>query len=207
MADDRRGDAGLVARCGASSRVAVEASSRRWAFGRPHRRSRGRRACGDSRKTRLKAGYAAKTDRARRAAGSADALRRDMWSGSITRRPPIRDLREFCCRYRCHLARHAGEPETAHPRAAACARWFENPGQPSCSANGAPSWLETLRVDGWAGASLTGLASCSRCAEPTRPAAGDDSCDRRGRSDRARGGRATGIRPGVQRDPARRSRQ
>ena len=57
----------------------------------------------DTRKTRIKAGYAAKTDRldARRLA---DALRRDSIVGIYYPPPAIRDLRELG-RYRCHLAR------------------------------------------------------------------------------------------------------
>ena len=57
----------------------------------------------DARKTRLKAGYAAKTDRLD-AQRLADALRRDSVVGIYYPPAAIRDLREMC-RYRCHLAR------------------------------------------------------------------------------------------------------
>ena len=55
--------AALVARCGASSCVAVEASSPTWAFVDRLVDHVGVVHVVDSRKTRLKAGYAAKTDR------------------------------------------------------------------------------------------------------------------------------------------------
>lgn len=97
------GIAGLLTRCGPHSQVAVEASSPTWAFVDRIVNQVGAVHVVDSRKTRLKAGYAAKTDRldARRLA---DALRRDSVVGIYYPPPAIRDLRELC-RYRCHLAR------------------------------------------------------------------------------------------------------
>src|SRR5947207_14883720 len=57
------GIAGLLARCGAQSRVAVEASSPTWAFVDRIVDHVGAVHVVDGRKTRLTAGYAAKTDR------------------------------------------------------------------------------------------------------------------------------------------------
>ena len=70
------GIAGLLARCGAQSRIAVEASSPTWAFVDRIVDHVGTVHVVDARKTRLKAGYAAKTDRLD-AQRLADALRRD----------------------------------------------------------------------------------------------------------------------------------
>lgn len=93
-----RTDAGIaafVARCAAPSAVAVEASTPTWHFADaivPHVREL---RIVDSMKTRLKAGYAAKTDRldARRLA---DALRRDSVVGIYYPPLEIRELRELC---------------------------------------------------------------------------------------------------------------
>jgi transposase len=97
------GIAGLLARCNAHSYVAVEASSPTWSFVDRIVGHVGAIHVVDTRKTRIKAGYAAKTDRldARRLA---DALRRDSVVGIYYPPPAIRDLRELA-RYRCHLAR------------------------------------------------------------------------------------------------------
>jgi transposase len=106
----------------------------------------------DTRKTRIKAGYAAKTDRldARRLA---DALRRDSVVGIYYPPPAIRDLRELG-RYRCHLARlQASLKQRIHalllrsgvtaPRALFTKRGTQ--------------WLDGLALPGWAGDELRGL--------------------------------------------------
>ena len=147
------GIAGLLTRCGRQSRIAVEASSPTWAFVDRIVEHVDAVHVVDSRKTRLKAGYAAKTDRldARRLA---DALRRDSVVGIYYPPPAIRDLRELC-RYRCHLARlQAGLKQRIHALllrhgvAVPVKRLFGTRGS---------VWLEALRVPGWGGASLTGL--------------------------------------------------
>lgn len=97
------GIAGLLTRCGPQSRLAVEASSPTWAFVDQVVAQVGVVHVVDTRKTRIKAGYAAKTDRLD-AQRLADALRRDSVVGIYYPPPAIRDLRELC-RYRCHLAR------------------------------------------------------------------------------------------------------
>src|SRR6516225_3189934 len=101
-----RNDGGLVlfrARCSPMTAIAVEAMGPTWAFVDALRPSGAPVCVVDPRKTRLKAGYAAKTDRldARRLA---DALRRDSVVGIYYPPPAIRDLRELC-RYRTHLSR------------------------------------------------------------------------------------------------------
>jgi transposase len=97
------GIAGLLTPCGSQSRIAVEASSPTWAFVDRIVDHVGAVHVVDTRKTRIKAGYAAKTDRldARRLA---DALRRDSVVAVYDPPPAIRDLRELG-RYRCQVAR------------------------------------------------------------------------------------------------------
>jgi transposase len=146
------GIAGLLSRCGAQSHVAVEASSPTWAFVDRIGGHVGAVHVVDTRKTRIKAGYAAKTDRldARRLA---DALRRDSIVGIYYPPPAIRDLRELG-RYRCHLARlQASLKQRIHalllrhgiaaPRALFTQRGTQ--------------WLDALAVAGWAGRELQGL--------------------------------------------------
>jgi transposase len=101
-----RTDEGLTvfrARCSAQSVIAVEATGPTWAFV-DTMQSTGAAICVvDPRKTRLKAGYAAKTDRldARRLA---DAVRRDSVVRVYVPPPMVRELREIC-RSRHHLVR------------------------------------------------------------------------------------------------------
>jgi transposase len=94
------GMAAFVARCGPSSAVAVEASTPTWHFADTVVGGVGRLTIVDPLRTKLKAGYAAKTDRldARRLA---DALRRDSVVGIYYPPLAVRELRELC------RARHA----------------------------------------------------------------------------------------------------
>jgi transposase len=94
------GVAALTARCTARSALAVEASTPTWHFADTLAPVVGALRIVDPFKTRLKAGYAAKTDRldARRLA---DALRRDSVVGIYYPPLAIRELRELC------RARHA----------------------------------------------------------------------------------------------------
>ena len=96
-----RTDAGiatLLARCDRRTAVAVEASTPTWHFADALGNQVGDLRIVDPMKTKLKAGYAAKTDRldARRLA---DALRRDSVVGIYYPPVAIRELRELC-RYR-----------------------------------------------------------------------------------------------------------
>ena len=98
------------------------------------------------------AGYAAKTD-CLDAQRLADALRRDSVVGIYYPPPAIRDLRELC-RYRCHLARlQASLKQRIH--AVPLRQGLVEPG-PLWGRRGT-AWLDALPLEGWAGASLTGL--------------------------------------------------
>jgi transposase len=90
----------LTARCTSRSAVAVEASTPTWHFADGIEGAVGELRIVDPLKTKLKAGYAAKTDRldARRLA---DALRRDSVVGIYYPPVAIREVRELC------RARHA----------------------------------------------------------------------------------------------------
>ncbi|HEX7797743.1 MAG TPA: IS110 family transposase [Vicinamibacterales bacterium] len=93
-----RTDGGLTlfqSHCSPTTAVAVEASGPTWAFVDALMPSGARICVVDPRKTKLKAGYAAKTDRldARRLA---DALRRDSVVSVYVPPPAIRELREVC---------------------------------------------------------------------------------------------------------------
>jgi transposase len=89
------GIAALTARCTPASAVAVEASTPTWHFADAVVTAVGELRIVDPWKTKLKAGYAAKTDRldARRLA---DALRRDSVVGIYYPPLAIRELRELC---------------------------------------------------------------------------------------------------------------
>ncbi len=93
-----RSTAGIMAfcnRCGPHTHVAVEATSPTWAFVDALQPTGAAVCVVDTRKTKLKAGFAAKTDRldARRLA---DALRRESVVSVYIPPPPIRELREIC---------------------------------------------------------------------------------------------------------------
>lgn len=94
------GLAAFVAQCGRTSAVAVEASTPTWHFADTVVDAVGQLTIVDPWKTKLKAGYAAKTDRldARRLA---DALRRESVVGIYYPPLAIREVRELC------RARHA----------------------------------------------------------------------------------------------------
>jgi transposase len=142
----------LLAQCGAHSHVAVEASSPTWAFVDRIVGHVGAVQVVDTRKTRIKAGFAAKTDRldARRLA---DALRRDSVVGIYYPPPAIRDLRELG-RYRCHLARlQASLKQRIH--ALLLRQGIQAPR--ALFTQRGTRWLDGLALEGWAGAELHGL--------------------------------------------------
>jgi transposase len=89
------GTATFLTRCNRQTAVAVEASTPTWHFADTIAAHVGELRIVDSVKTKLKAGYAAKTDRldARRLA---DALRRDSVIGIYYPPMAIRELRELC---------------------------------------------------------------------------------------------------------------
>jgi transposase len=133
------GIAQLVARgIGAEVAIAVEASGPTWAFVDALEPTGARICVVDPRKTRLKAGFAAKTDRldARRLA---DALRRESVVSIYVPAPVIRELREVCrgrhqvVRLRTRLAQmiralllrcDAGEPPGTRLYAPAALTWL-----------------------------------------------------------------------------------
>ena len=146
------GIAELLTRCGPHSHLAVEASSPTWAFVDQVVGHVGEVRVVDTRKTRIKAGYAAKTDRldARRLA---DALRRDSVVGIYYPPPAIRDLRERC-RYRCHLARLQASLKQ-RIQALLLRQGIVVPVR--LWGRRGTVWLDALPLEGWAGTSLTGL--------------------------------------------------
>lgn len=97
------GLAAFGARARSAAQIAVEATGPTWKFVDAVEALGARVCVVDTRKTRLKAGYAAKTDRldARRLA---DALRRDSVVSIYIPPPAVRELREIC-RGRHHLVR------------------------------------------------------------------------------------------------------
>ena len=146
------GIAALLARCSAASHVAVEASSPTWAFVDRIVDHVGAVHVVDTRKTRIKAGFAAKTDRLD-AQRLADALRRDSVVSVYYPPPAIRDLRELG-RYRCHLARlQASLKQRIH---ALLLRQGVNAPKALFTQRGT-QWLDQLQLAGWAGSELRGL--------------------------------------------------
>jgi transposase len=146
------GIAALLSGCGQHSRVAVEASAPTWAFVDRIVDHVGAVTVVDTRKTRIKAGYAAKTDRldARRLA---DALRRDSVVGIYYPPPALRDLRELG-RYRCHLARLQASLKQ-RIQALLLRQGLEAPR--GLFTKRGTTWLEACVLSGWAGSELRGL--------------------------------------------------
>jgi Transposase len=108
-------------RCHPRPRVAVETTGATWAFVDALQPTGATVCVVDPRETRLKAGFAAKTDRldARRLA---DALRRDSVVSVFLPPPAIRELREVC-RGRHQLVRIRSRLAQNDPRAVAPQRW------------------------------------------------------------------------------------
>jgi transposase len=147
------GIAGFVSRCEATARVAVEASGPTWWFVDQVRATLPDVVVVDPRKTRLKAGYAAKTDRldARRLA---DAVRRESVVPVFYPAPALRDLRELS-RYRISLVRTATALRQ-RLRALLLRHGTTVRASDIGSATGAAA-LAQVTLPGWAGQSLTGL--------------------------------------------------
>lgn len=148
------GIAALLSRCGRDSRVAIEASGPTWSFADQVVGVVGQVVVIDPRKTRLRAGYAAKTDRldARRLA---DALRRHSVVAVYYPPPAIRQLRELC-RYRATLVRvRTALKQRLH--ALLLRQGLATPRLADLFGVRGRQWLATVAVDGWAGESFRGL--------------------------------------------------
>lgn len=153
------GIAALLTHCGPQSHVAVEASSPTWAFVDRVVAHVGAVHVVDTRKTRIKAGYAAKTDRLD-AQRLADALRRHSVVGIYYPPAAIRDLRELC-RQRTQLARlQASLKQRLH--ALLLRQGVTLPRVTDLFGVRGTAWLDALTLDGWAGASLATLRQLLR---------------------------------------------
>lgn len=146
------GLAALMTRCGPHTALAVEASTPTWHFADALGPHVGELRIVDPVKTKLKAGYAAKTDRldARRLA---DALRRDSVVGIYHPPVAIRELRELC-RYR-HALVQVRTALINRLRAVLLRQGIADGRRLARSRSDA--WLETLSLPPRAAASVAGL--------------------------------------------------
>jgi len=142
----------LAARCTPRSALAVEASTPTWHFADGIVTAVGELRIVDPLKTKLKAGYAAKTDRldARRLA---DALRRDSVVGIYYPPVAIRELRELC-RYR-HALVQVRTAIINRLRAVLLRQGIADGRRLARTRSDA--WLETLALPPRAAASIAGL--------------------------------------------------
>jgi transposase len=146
------GVAALTARCTPRSALAVEASTPTWHFADGVASAVGDLRIVDPLKTKLKAGYAAKTDRLD-AWRLADALRRDSVVGIYDPPLAIRELRELC-RQRLALV----QVRTAvinRVRAVLLRQGLSDARRLARTTD--DRWLETLALPPRAAASVTGL--------------------------------------------------
>lgn len=141
-------------RCAGSSAVAVEASGPTWHFADQIVGQVAQLHVVDAAKTRLKAGYAAKTDRLD-AQRLADALRRDSVVGIYYPPVAIRELRELC-RYRGSLVRTRVVLKQ-RLRALLLRQGCPEPRLSDLFGRRGEGWLATLTLAGRAGESLAGL--------------------------------------------------
>lgn len=158
----REGMAGFLGRCGAESCVAVEASGPTWWFVDQIAGAVRQVQVVDARKTRLRAGYAAKTDRldARRLA---DALRRQSVVAVYIPSPAIRQLRELC-RYRATLVRvRTALKQRVH--ALLLRQGVAPPRLADLFGTKGRAWLTTVTLEGWAGDSFRGLVALYQALE------------------------------------------
>ena len=145
------GIAAFAARGVAHAAVAVEATGPTWAFVDAVRPLSAAVCVVDTRKTKLKAGFAAKTDRldARRLA---DALRRESVVSIYIPPPAIREWRELC-RGRQHLVRVRSKLIQTI-RALLLRQDVADPPMTPLMRPRALAWLETVRLAGSAGETL-----------------------------------------------------
>ena len=171
------GIAALLARCGDRTALAVEASTPTWHFADALREHVEELRIVDPVKTKLKAGYAAKTDRldARRLA---DALRRDSVVGIYYPPVEIRELRELC-RFR-HAVVQVRTALINRLRAVLLRQGVVDRRRLARTASDA--WLETLTLSPQAAASVAGLRRLL-AATRTEAAAADAEVLRRAAAD------------------------
>jgi transposase len=138
-------------RIGAQASVAVEATGPTWAFVDAVQALGAAVCVVDTRKTKLKAGFAAKTDRldARRLA---DALRRESVVSIYIPPPAIRELRELC-RGRQHLVR-VRTKLVQTIRALLLRQDVADPPMTQLTSARGLAWLEALALPGSAGETL-----------------------------------------------------
>jgi transposase len=184
------GIAAFVTRCDRRSAVAVEASTPTWHFADALGVGLGDLRIVDPTKTKLKAGYAAKTDRldARRLA---DALRRDSVVGIYYPPVAIRELRELC-RYR-HALVQVRTALINRLRAVLLRQGVVD--RRRLARTRSDAWLETITLPPRAAASVAGLRGLLATVR-TQVAAVDAE---------AHGGGAGSDRDDVAGDPRRRS--
>jgi len=142
----------LASRCTPQTALAVEASTPTWHFADAMAGVVGDLRIVDPLKTKLKAGYAAKTDRldARRLA---DALRRDSVVGIYHPPLAIRELRELC-RMRCALV-HVRTALINRLRAVLLRQGVADARRLAKTTD--DGWVETLELPPRAAASVAGL--------------------------------------------------
>jgi transposase len=144
----------LAAREIAGSLLAVEATGPTWRFVDAVTPLVARVVVVDTRKTRLKAGYAAKTDRldARRLA---DAVRRDSVVGIYVPPPAIRELRELTRYHRTLVRTSVALKQRIH--ALLLRQQLGVPPVSDLFGKQGRAWLATVTLEGQAGVALTGL--------------------------------------------------
>jgi transposase len=159
FATTAEGIASFLERTGREGHVAIEASGPTWAFADRLRERIADVQIVDAGKTRMRAGYAAKTDRldARRLA---DALRRDSVATIYYPPPHVRELRELC-RYRLGLVRvRTGLKQRIH--ALLVRQGVIDPGLSNLWQGQGAQWLARVQLPGRAGESLAGLRQLLR---------------------------------------------
>lgn len=162
------GIAAFAARGIVGTRVAVEALGPTWKFVDALQAHQADVCVVDPRKTKLKAGYAAKTDKldARRLA---DALRRESVVSIYIPPPTIRELRELC-RSRHHLVRvRAKLSQTI--RALLLRQDAGEPPRPRVHSPAAVQWLQQCRLGGSAGEALQRLTRALQAIDAEASAA------------------------------------
>jgi transposase len=165
------GIAAFAARDVRGARIAVEAMGPTWAFVDALQPLEVDVCVVDPRKTKLKAGYAAKTDRldARRLA---DALRRDSVTAIYIPPPAVRDLRELC-RGRHHLVRVRAKLVQVI-RAMLLRHDRSDPPVTCLYSPRGLAWLDTVTLPGAAGIALSRVTQALRSVDALARAAQAD---------------------------------